>query len=114
MSSCDFLIEPGCKIPQKRENGFVMTDEKKQKVLLFCQDGYISSGSTIAFCDGVKWDRELGECRKDVGYTKMCDFETSTLCGWTQDTENDFFWARRNGWTSYEKFEFGPKHDHTV
>lgn len=91
-----------------------MSDEKKQRSMLFCQDGYVSAGSAIAFCDGKNWDRTLGECRLDVNHTKVCDFETVSLCGWTQDNENDFHWARRNGWVSYEKLEFGPKHDHTV
>lgn len=91
-----------------------MIDEKKQQAMLFCQDGYLSAGSKNAFCDGVQWDRELGDCRPDVQHTKSCDFETSDLCEWTQDSENDFPWVRRNGWTSFEKLEFGPKHDHTV
>lgn len=91
-----------------------MIEDKKQKLMLFCQDGYLSAGSTIAYCDGRQWDRELGECRPDNGHTKSCDFETSNLCEWTQDTENDFPWIRKSGWTSYEKLEFGPKHDHTV
>lgn len=91
-----------------------MIDEKKQQAMLFCQDGYLGAGSTNAFCDGSEWDRELGECRPDTQHTKFCDFETSDLCEWTQDGENDFPWLRRNGWTSFEKLEYGPKHDHTV
>ncbi|XP_031625309.1 uncharacterized protein LOC116341763, partial [Contarinia nasturtii] len=51
--------------------------------------------------------------RLDVGHTKSCDFETVSLCGWKEDTENDFHWMQRNGWNSYEKLESGPKHDHT-
>lgn len=108
------MLESGCKLPQARPNGYVMIDEKKQQAMLFCQDGYLSAGSTNTYCDGVAWDRELGECRPDVQHTKSCDFETSDLCEWTQDGENDFPWVRRNGWTSFEKLEYGPKHDHTV
>lgn len=91
-----------------------MLDEKKQKLMLFCQDGFIAAGSTISFCDGKDWDRQLGECRFDVGHSKVCDFETVSLCGWTQDASSDIHWVRKNGWTSYEKLEYGPKHDHTV
>lgn len=97
-----------------RQKGWVMNDEKKQKSMVFCQDGYIVAGSSTAFCDGEKWDRELGECRLDVNHTKMCDFETTSMCGWEPDDDNDFHWTRRNGWTSFEKLEFGPRHDHTV
>lgn len=93
-----------------------MLDGKKQKSMLFCQDGFVTAGNGIAFCNGEKWDRNLGECRLDVGHSKMCDFEAVHLCGWTQDgdNDNDFQWVQKNGWTSFEKLEYGPKHDHTV
>lgn len=91
-----------------------MVDEKKETVMLFCKEGYLSAGTTIAFCDGQQWDRELGECRLDRENPKICDFETGNVCEWTQDGENDFPWLRKNGWNSFEKIEFGPKHDHTV
>lgn len=107
-------LEPGCQIPSDRTNGSVMMDEKKQTVMLFCQNGYLSAGSTMAYCNGRQWDRELGNCRPDKGHTKVCDFETNDLCEWIQDPENEFPWLRKNGWTSFEKIEFGPKHDHTV
>lgn len=108
------ILESGCKAPTQRQNGWVMTDAKKQNAMLFCPDGYLSAGSTMAYCDGQQWDRELGECRQDIGYSKICDFETVDLCEWTQDSNNDFPWVRRSGWNSFEKLEFGPKHDHTV
>lgn len=108
------LLESGCKAPAQRPNGWVMVDAKKQIAMIFCHDGYLNAGSTAAYCDGQQWDRELGECRPDAGYSKACDFETNDLCAWTQDSSNDFAWVRRSGWNSFEKVEFGPKHDHTV
>ncbi|XP_055313712.1 MAM and LDL-receptor class A domain-containing protein 1-like isoform X2 [Sitodiplosis mosellana] len=106
-------IKTGCPHPQRRSNGLVMLDEKKQKSMLFCQEGYVAAGSSISFCNGNTWDRELGECRLDVGHSKICDFESVSICGWTQDDGNDFHWVRKNGWNSFEKLEYGPKHDHT-
>lgn len=91
-----------------------MLDEKKQKSMLFCQEGFVSAGSSISFCNGLTWDRELGDCRLDTGHSNMCDFESVSICGWTQDDGNDFHWIRKNGWNSFEKLEYGPKHDHTV
>lgn len=91
-----------------------MLDEKKQKSMLFCQEGFVSAGSSISFCNGLKWDRELGDCRLDTGHANVCDFESASICGWTQDEGNDFHWIRKNGWNSFEKLEYGPKHDHTV
>lgn len=83
--------------------------------MLYCNSGYISAGSTTTFCDGILWDREIGTCRKDAGFTKECDFETKNMCGWVQDeSENDFSWVRKNGWRSFERLEYGPKYDHTV
>lgn len=82
---------------------------------LSCKFGFDLAGSEISYCDGERWDRELGECRPDIGHKKVCDFETADLCGWTQNQwENDFLWRRRNGWNAIGKLKFGPKHDHTV
>lgn len=82
--------------------------------MLFCDNGYIVAGGGTVYCDGISWDRQLGECRVDNESTKQCDFETNKLCGWIQDAEGDFSWIRKNGWNSFEKLESGPKHDHTV
>lgn len=82
--------------------------------MLFCHDEFVAAGNSISFCNGTSWDRQLGECRLDVGHSKVCDFETISICGWTQYEENDFKWVRKSGWTSFEKLEYGPKHDHTV
>lgn len=108
------VSEGGCKLPQQHLNGWIMTDEKKEQANLFCHDGFLNAGSSYALCDGMQWDRELGECRQDVAYTKKCDFETTSQCGWTEESDNDFPWLRKNGWNSFEKIEYGPKHDHTV
>eukprot|EP00058_Branchiostoma_floridae_P006575 XP_002592063.1 hypothetical protein BRAFLDRAFT_246509 [Branchiostoma floridae] len=40
-----------------------------------------------------------------------CDFETD-LCGWTQDSEDDFDWTRHEG--STDTGNTGPPYDHTM
>lgn len=98
-----------------RPNGIVQLQKDKLAMKLSCNFGFDLAGSEASYCDGEQWDRELGECRPDIGHKKVCDFETADLCGWTQNQrENDFLWRRRNGWNAIGKLKFGPKHDHTV
>lgn len=109
-------LESGCSsVTQHKSNGRVELERNQITLKLTCNDGFNLAGSETAYCDGREWDRELGECREDVGHTKVCDFETAYLCGWTQDErENGFPWRRRNGWNAIGNLKFGPKHDHTV
>lgn len=107
--------ESGCRQTPQRSNGLIQLENDDITVKLSCNYGYNLAGQETAYCDGRQWDRELGECREDLGRTKVCDFETANLCEWTQDLrENDFPWKRRNGWNAIGKLKFGPKHDHTV
>lgn len=43
--------------------------------------------------------------------TISCDFEDSNLCGYTQDTTDQFDWTRMSGHTS--TINTGPDNDHT-
>ena len=98
-----------------RPNGIVQLLKDTVTLKLSCNFGFDLAGSETSYCNGEQWDRELGECRPVVSYSKVCDFETSDLCGWTQnERENAFPWRRRNGWNAIGKLKFGPKHDHTV
>lgn len=40
-----------------------------------------------------------------------CDFETSNICGYTQDKSDDFDWTRASGGTT--SAGTGPSSDHT-
>lgn len=105
----------GCNATMTRPNGIVQLQKDKLIRKLSCNFGFDLAGSETSYCDGEKWDRELGACRPDTGHKKVCDFETAGLCGWTQnERESDFSWRRRNGWNAIGKLKFGPKHDHTV
>lgn len=82
---------------------------------MFCYTGYELAGSDIALCDGVKWDRALGTCRKtQIGPETSCDFESQKLCGWKSDPTHEFDWKRRNGVATTKQLKTGPKHDHTT
>lgn len=41
-----------------------------------------------------------------------CDYESSTLCGWTQDPDDDFDWTHHSGKTPSGRT--GPEADHTL
>lgn len=110
-----FNLETGCKIIQHRANGTIQLQRDKMTLKLSCNVGFDLAGSELTHCDGEQWDRELGECRQESVQSMVCDFETATLCGWTQnDGENDFSWIRKNGFNSFGRLKFGPTHDHTV
>ena len=47
----------------------------------------------------------------EVSPTATCAFETSDLCGYTQDKDDDFDWSRHRGDTA--SFDTGPVDDHT-
>lgn len=104
--------ETGCKRLDAPPGGLV--GDHGTKAFLFCDDGHINAGNAITFCDGNDWDRKLGECRLGIEDTKSCDFETNSICGWATDLYDDFKWVRKNGWSSFERLDSGPKHDHTV
>ena len=46
------------------------------------------------------------------GVSKGCDFEEEGLCGWIQDTNDDFDWIWTKGGTPTD--ETGPDGDHTT
>lgn len=83
------------------------------KKLLACDYGFILHGNAMAFCNGTDWDRPMGTCERGGNQTMHCDFEASNLCEWQSDG-SAFEWKRRNGWVSFERLDYGPKHDHTV
>lgn len=45
------------------------------------------------------------------GAVHTCDFQDSTICGYTQDTDDDFNWGRTSGSTS--SVDTGPAYDYT-
>ena len=51
---------------------------------------------------------------KYLGGASTCDFESSTICGFTQDVsgQDNFDWTRQSGATS--KKDHGPMSDHTL
>lgn len=79
-----------------------------------CDFGFILNGNALSFCNGTDWDRPLGKCIEDATTPMNCDFETKNLCGWQTELSSSFEWKRRNGWVSFERLDYGPKHDHTV
>lgn len=106
--------ESGCSKPQfSVAYGHVLALADTAKKVLVCNYGFLLKGSAMSFCNGTHWDRSLGYCEEDDHQTMQCDFEAKNFCEWQTDA-SDITWQRRNGWTSFERVEYGPKHDHTV
>lgn len=109
------IAEAGCAAIPSVDQGQVALLNNDASALLFCNPGYIVAGSNLAFCDGRNWDRAIGRCREvGVNAETWCDFESSTICGWVSDPNNDFEWKRRAGYATTSHLRTGPKHDHTV
>ena len=45
------------------------------------------------------------------GAYRMCNFESGTLCDWSQDSEDDLEWVWFNGFQG--EVDGGPSDDHT-
>lgn len=75
--------------------------------------GYELIGNQITFCNGIQWDRSIGTCTlANTTRSSLCDFESITICGWTDDYTSDYTWVRRNG--AIGPIRTGPSHDHTI
>ncbi|XP_059622745.1 uncharacterized protein LOC132265959 [Phlebotomus argentipes] len=107
----------GCSKPKPAKNGIIEPGEGVFSVLLFCLPGFEVTGAREAFCDGSTWDRQLGSCRETrVGPQTSCDFESVTICGWTNDDSHDVNWIRSSGsqWRQGRPPRSGTTHDHTI
>lgn len=54
----------------------VFFENNNAQVTLRCRSEYVLKGASVAYCDGVQWDRALGQCHKVDGLDNLsCDFE---------------------------------------
>ncbi|KAJ8299199.1 hypothetical protein KUTeg_023259 [Tegillarca granosa] len=96
------------------EDGVQMTVDPKYKGALLefsCDDGRTLEGVDNLYCDGTSWNADPPRCLNTIA-EKECDFESQDLCGWTQDTDDNFDWIWHTGTTSTART--GPKTDHTL
>ncbi|XP_076471472.1 MAM domain-containing glycosylphosphatidylinositol anchor protein 2-like [Babylonia areolata] len=75
-----------------------------------CPEGMRREGPQTLMCDGTNWDKQPPRCL--YGSSLGCDFEDSGLCGWSQDTNDDFDWTWTSGFTPTS--DTGPDADHTT
>ncbi|KAJ8299345.1 hypothetical protein KUTeg_023405 [Tegillarca granosa] len=93
------------------ENGKVKIRSRGRIARFRCRRQYMLYGAKMAVCIGTTWSHQPPVCL-DTLAEKECDFESQDLCGWTQDTEDNFDWIWHTGTTSTART--GPKTDHTL
>ncbi|XP_048000650.1 MAM and LDL-receptor class A domain-containing protein 1-like isoform X2 [Leguminivora glycinivorella] len=104
-------VRSGCTMP-KIDNAIILPTHKNAWLNIFCLPGY--TGSATLFCDGQKWNGTVPVCVSDPALVELsCDFESPSLCGWTQDSRHDFDWTRINKKTPSSFLFTGPAYDHT-
>ncbi|XP_048242363.1 mucin-5AC-like isoform X2 [Haliotis rufescens] len=74
-----------------------------------CPVGTERTGPEVITCDGREWSEDPPTCNSIN--TMECDFEKG-ICGWGQDTFDNFEWTRMSGATSTRGT--GPPGDHTT
>ena len=108
-----------------------------------CNPGYYLSSSPMLFCDKYDWNGTVPLCRgiiiTDVAHivpffklkkkymcnffffkgngilpSMSCNMESEDLCGWIQDSSDDFDWTLNNYGTPSSHLGTGPSFDHTL
>uniref|UniRef100_A0A182TGR4 Scavenger receptor class C n=1 Tax=Anopheles melas TaxID=34690 RepID=A0A182TGR4_9DIPT len=114
-TSIPVCVKSGCSLLAPIESGHVLYEMNKASAFLSCFEGTELAGSRNAYCNGTHWDRPLGVCRRTGQATPTaCDFETESLCGWSNDALHDFDWKRSDGTLNPRALRTGPKYDHTT
>uniref|UniRef100_A0A182K082 Probable Ufm1-specific protease 2 n=1 Tax=Anopheles christyi TaxID=43041 RepID=A0A182K082_9DIPT len=114
-TSIPVCVKSGCGMLAQVESGHVLYEMNKASAFLSCFEGTELAGSRNAYCNGTHWDRPLGVCRRTGQTTATaCDFETESLCGWSNDALHDFDWKRSDGTLNPRALRTGPKYDHTT
>ncbi|XP_055626420.1 MAM and LDL-receptor class A domain-containing protein 1-like [Toxorhynchites rutilus septentrionalis] len=114
-SAVPICAKPGCGVLPAVENGFIFYENTDAAATVYCNSGYQVSGSMYSYCDGYRWDRQLGYCR-ETGLTVQtsCDFEVVDWCGWTNEASHETGWKRSAGVISKKVLKTGPSSDHTT
>uniref|UniRef100_A0A182W233 Probable Ufm1-specific protease 2 n=1 Tax=Anopheles minimus TaxID=112268 RepID=A0A182W233_9DIPT len=108
-------VKSGCDMLPQVPSGYVLYEMNKASAWLSCFDGTELAGSRNTYCNGTHWDRPLGVCRRTGQSTPTsCDFESESLCGWSNDALHDFDWKRSDGTLNPRALRTGPKYDHTT
>ncbi|XP_071104484.1 uncharacterized protein [Haliotis cracherodii] len=105
-------ISRGCSPPNLEASPRIEVETSYNGALLkfTCPVGTKRTGPEVITCNGREWSEDPPTC--DSGYTMECDFEDEGICGWSQDTFDNFEWTRMSGTTP--TMSTGPPGDHTT
>ncbi|XP_076064673.1 uncharacterized protein LOC143038883 isoform X3 [Oratosquilla oratoria] len=109
-------IRYGCEDLPTLRNGESQSLYSDALVQYWCWPGYELEGSPALTCDGENWNDTTPTClAPNPGQSlRKCYFESGDdLCGWTQETADDFDWQRHKGSTPSFSVGTGPPFDHT-
>ncbi|EFA05741.1 MAM and LDL-receptor class A domain-containing protein 1 [Tribolium castaneum] len=107
-------VRATCRAAKPPANGLIYPSHGGAVLNFFCKSHFQLRGSSIAYCDGFKWDNPLPACLPTNSSPALsCDFESGDLCGWNHDLNHDFDWMRLNYATPSGSIGTGPSHDHT-
>lgn len=104
----------GCPDIPSPESGRLVKTVFGTVLVVECNPGYILDGSPMLYCDGYEWNGTLPLCQASGTKSSLsCDFEDD-LCGWIQDSIDDFDWKHQNLGTPSGHLGTGPSYDHTL
>ncbi|XP_060534300.1 uncharacterized protein LOC132706781 [Cylas formicarius] len=108
-------VRPTCQNKAKApENGLIFPSHGGGVLNFYCKAGYELRGTSVAYCDGLKWDNVPPTCFPTDRKPKLfCDFEDNDICSWTHDLNHHFDWKRESYQTPSGSIGTGPSFDHT-
>ncbi|XP_064094189.1 MAM and LDL-receptor class A domain-containing protein 2-like [Macrobrachium nipponense] len=107
-------ITTGCDYYSSIPNGEAVYLYNEALVQFICNPGYVLEGSSALTCDGFGWNDTIPECKAPTDVEYFCDFESSSICGWSNGEHDEFDWTRNRGPSASFAVGTGPKADHTL
>ncbi|XP_066944165.1 uncharacterized protein [Macrobrachium rosenbergii] len=107
-------IKTGCDYYDSIPNGEAVYLYNEALVQFICNPGYVLEGSSALTCDGFGWNDTIPECKAPTDVEYFCDFESGSICGWSNGEHDEFDWTRNRGPSASFAAGTGPKADHTL
>ncbi|XP_068205826.1 uncharacterized protein [Palaemon carinicauda] len=107
-------ITTGCDYYDSIPNGEAVYLYNDALVQFICNPGYTLDGASALTCNGFGWNDTIPECKAPAKVEYSCDFESDSICGWSNGEHDEFDWTRNRGPTGSFGAGTGPRADHTL